>query len=350
MSSQQREEKIYGAIDTEDFINFKGFCKKINSKQQHIIKIYIDDILKDTIESHLNIESVEEKYDMYDTNGFCFEYKIPENLIGTKHKIEFKTQDDNQLLNSPTQTAHKNSPNYNKYIFTKNMKNDFTEDKFKNFFQKNSIGFIAIEESINDKKFVEYIYELLNTYKNFSLKIFSFTDKTKSKIENLFKPYKSRIEIICPVDIYDVSEEIEIFINYYDYSPEALKYSNVAHTLNKYNKNIYVVFYDTKLLNTTLSDLDSRQKENHIFFNKQELFTFTEEEYLNANNSLYSLMFNQIISTVENSTYKIDLDNTYYQFRLIECINYALKNDSFKHYFFNLSQEEKLVQRKINEK
>ncbi|MFA7092613.1 MAG: hypothetical protein WC149_12275, partial [Arcobacteraceae bacterium] len=112
MSSLQKDTKIYGAVESESYITFTGFCKRIYDTTQQSVDVFIDEKKVDTILADQKIRDIENKYEVFDTNGFCFTYELPKEYIGQKHKLEFKTKDGEQLLHSPIHTIDKFSPLY----------------------------------------------------------------------------------------------------------------------------------------------------------------------------------------------------------------------------------------------
>lgn len=328
MSANQREEKIYGAIDTEDYFTFKGFCKKINSKEQHKVNVYIDGVLDSTLEANKHIKSIESTYDMYDTNGFCFEYEIDEKLIHEKHKIEFKTEDDEQLLNSPVISLNSSFPEYNKILFMKSLYKEIDKNITSKSFKKDSLGFFATKENLKDINFINFIKETYNKFPQLSIKAFYFDNNADKEIKKIFKNELSRLTCILPLSIIDVTSNVSIW------------YSN--STVN--NRNLHVnifeilfyrcenIFYTSYNFNNFKKTIDQFNKENqkHHYLMDYEYFSFTKEEIINAENKLSKLVSNKW----NFSEKKYNLVKDY----IIESIRTSLENKLFSRDVTRLSQ------------
>lgn len=284
MSSNKREEKIYGAVDTEDHIHFTGFCKKINSKEQHLIYVFIDGNLADTLESNKNIEEIENKYDMYDTNGFCFEYKINENLIGEKHKIEFLTKDNEHLLKSPLSSIEKTHKRFFEYSLLESLK---TETSTIDSSIKNSIGLLGTSENIEDNDFTQYIKQIITDFPKIKFKIFIFNNDLNNKIKEIFP--STRIEFILLKNIKDIFKEAEVYLCNNDRNSLDTK---ILHSLRKITTDLFCVGLNLNLNKITVLEHENKNEEYFKpFFNNLEAFGFTNQDIINYGNTYHELYF-----------------------------------------------------------
>lgn len=314
MSNESRKAKIYGAIETETYMLFTGFCKKIYSAEKQEVSVFIDDIKTDILIANENIKEIQEKYEVYDTEGFCFRYEIPLKYVGEKHKLEFKTIDNQQLLNSPTFTVDKNNPNYSLYSFIRSLVNISTQNLEWSLHSKKSIGFLANNENIEDKKHLEIIKNTVNHFKQEKIKLFYFTKNEEEIISNIFKNNQN-VEPCKIEKIEDILKEIEIYLcninNKIDFK--------IHKILEKYSKEIYskyTLLALPNIKNLTLSELDSMWKNKNSAGNYHKNF--------------YTPIFKR-----NNINYKINLQTKVYEFynqTLLELLleNSTLKNDLIK--------------------
>ena len=151
MSSVERNAKIYGAVETETFMTFEGFCKKIYNNEQQKVEVFIDDEKIDTILSNQRISNIEDTYEVFDTEGFCFTYKLPKKYIGEKHKLEFKTIHGEQLVHSPIITIEKDNPLFNRGLLIQSLDEIINYNSIKDGYKKNTLSFMAIEENLKEK-------------------------------------------------------------------------------------------------------------------------------------------------------------------------------------------------------
>lgn len=325
MSDNQREAKIYGAVNTDSYITFNGFCKKIYSSEQQKIQVFIDGNLIDTIEANKSINEIEEKYDIYDTNGFCFEYSVPKEYIGEKHVLEFKTEDDHQLLHSPSFTANESSPKYNEYMFSESILENIDYEESKNIFKKNIFAFFASTENLKSKEFINYIAELHKIYSNCKFKVFYFEKKDKFLAEKIFLFLKDDVEFLIPKNINSLASEIEIFL----LSKKDKYLAKVFEILIYKYENIYAHRFYENNKSDTLEDEENNNKVNPIFLNHTKHFGIE-----NIENSPFKSLFNGIFKEI-NEKELSDLNISSHDFHNYTLISYALKHQKYKTYYTN---------------
>lgn len=95
-----KKDKIYGAIDLNLNGDFIGFSKHIFGNEILKVKILLNGEELNTLIANKTIYEVELKYEMFDTDGFCFEFPMPKSL-NKGDILEFLAQDNTHLLNSP---------------------------------------------------------------------------------------------------------------------------------------------------------------------------------------------------------------------------------------------------------
>lgn len=212
MSSLQKESKIYGAVESQSYITFTGFCKRIYDTTQQSVDVFVDDVKIDTIVANQKIADIENKYEVFDTNGFCFTYELPKEYIGQKHKLEFKTKDGEQLLHSPTHTIDQFSPLYNQAMFIESLNKPIKYAFEKEGYTKNALSFIAIEENLSDEGFIEFILEMSKKYKELSLSIFYFNEHQKNQATKIFNQIKNK-NFINPSSVEEIIKNSEIYVH-----------------------------------------------------------------------------------------------------------------------------------------
>ncbi|MGD9554015.1 MAG: hypothetical protein AB7D96_03685 [Arcobacteraceae bacterium] len=212
MSSLQRESKIYGAVESESYITFTGFCKRIYDTAQQSVDVFIDEEKVATLLANEKIHDIEEKYEVFDTNGFCFTYELPKKYIGQKHKLEFKTQNGEQLLHSPTHTLDKFSPLYNQAMFIESLNKPIKYAFEKEGYTKNALSFIVIEENLSDEAFIAFVLEMCKKHKELSLTLFYFNEHQKNQAIKQFKQIKNK-QFINPSSVEEMIKSSEIYLH-----------------------------------------------------------------------------------------------------------------------------------------
>lgn len=331
MSSQQREEKIYGAVDTEDHVNFTGFCKKINSKKQHKVNIYIDGILKDTIEANKNIQDIEDKYDIYDTNGFCFEYKIDENIIGEKHKIEFKTENNEQLLRSPLFSINKTHKRFFEYSLLESLKIE-TASIDSNI--KNVIGVLGTSENIEDNDFTQYIKQIITDFPEIKLKVFIFNDDQNNKIKDILN--STRIEFILLKNIKDIFKEVKVYLSNNNRNSLDTK---ILHSLRKITTNLFCIGLNLNLNKITVLEHESKNQEYFKpFFNNLEVFGFTNQDIIKYGSTYHELYFLKAEKTF-NTKINFSMNENMYKAYVYWNLTLGFYNHDFFKYSIDFSKK-----------
>ena len=199
---------------------------------------------------------------------------------------------------------------------------------------KDSIGFLAVEENLNDRDFVNYIKELYVRFPTVTFKAFYFSDRQKKIAESIFSVEIDRFEMILPKDIYQISNEIEIYIH----TSMLEKSYNLLTIFRDYAKDIYISFYVKDILNKSLYELD-----NNFIYNNNQYYGYTEEELLLSNKSTQAIVYNTIISKITKTTYALDLSISYYDFVLFESLNYVLLYKEYKEYIYKNEQKTRIA-------
>jgi len=195
----KRDAKYYGAVHIDNYLTFTGFCKKVDSNEICDVDVFVDGKKIDTLKADKKIAKVE---DIYDIEGHGFAFELEEKYFEKSHLLEFKASSGEELVNSKIQTIDKNHVKFNEYRFLNSLSNVDVE-KIKDLYCKDAIGFLAIEENLNDKDFMEYIRELTVKFPDLQVKGVYF-DKCKVSYDDKIKYIKisSINELLLEIGIY----------------------------------------------------------------------------------------------------------------------------------------------------
>ena len=192
---------------------------------------------------------------------------------------------------------------------------DVDVDKIKNLYCKNSVGFLAIENNLNDKDFVEYIKELYKRFPQVTFKAFYFNDEQKDFCNTIFKNELDRFKFIKPQNINDIVKEIEIYL--YDNK----KYRNIFKFIMKYSKNILALDISS-LEFCSLAEIDF-QNETHEIITNPEKFDINKDIINQYGESYIRLVYERILNEVSseklNLNYDIDMGD-FYKYKRIDLI------------------------------
>ncbi|RLA80834.1 MAG: hypothetical protein DRG78_10200, partial [Epsilonproteobacteria bacterium] len=239
----KNKDVSFGAVSSAYALTFRGFYKDVDSDKVYDVDVYVDGEFIISIEASSYVKEIDREFDIQ-TNSFT--YELDERFIGTEHLVEFKESKTQDILaSSGIKTLDRNDSKFNEYKFLDSLYADVDEKRIKDLYCKDAIGFLAVEDNLNDKDFMNYIKELYVRFSTVTFKVFCFNAEQKLLVESIFENEMCRIEISSPMNIYDVVKEIEIYltkaINLEDrIVKEIIKYSDevAIHIRNKSVSNI----------------------------------------------------------------------------------------------------------------
>jgi hypothetical protein len=321
MSSNQREEKTYGAIQTDSHMTFKGFCKKIYSKKQQKVNVFIEGEKIDTIKANLNISEIEDQYEVFDTNGFCFEYKVPLQYIGEKYKIEFISEDHHQLLHSPSFIADKRD---SKHLFFHSL--DTINKRSEKTYKKKHISFFAIKENYTDNKFINFVKNIQEKFDDCTFVAYVFNKEEEKEINQICK----KLKIIYISNINDLYNSSEIFISNRNYDFKQVL--NIENYIILNNSELTVIAYDGRLASTKLVDYELRVNNKNYtpYINDAKKLGLDS-----ISNLVTEIMCYQVMNLDKNT---FDLEKKTFNDMSIEIINQSLISPSIKTIFIKANK------------
>lgn len=297
----------YGAVHIDNYLSFIGFCKNVINDENRKIEVYIDNV---KIDEFLADKSLEKIRKIYDIDGFSFQYELPEKFYDKSHDIKFKSE---ELLINETEikTIDPLSENYNKYRFLHSLTLPIDEEKIKDVYCPNSVGFLATEENLNDKEFVEYIKELQKRFSNVEFKIFYLINEQKRAAIEIFKEVNN-LEFIIPKNIYEVNENCLVWLSRND---------SISLNIRKYVR--YALFINFEAKDLSIKEYENKNKNSFkMFYSNPSKF----EE--NDNSSFFGVAYNNLIKSL-NSNSSLDINTNYFEFSSFTQIELALKYDKF---------------------
>lgn len=301
--------KTYGVLHTENYFSFLGFSKKVSSDEVQKIDVYLDNELIDIIISDKHLQKIE---DIYDINGFGFTYNLPEKYIGESHIISFKNHETKEdLQNSPYKLITENHPKFNEATFLNSLESPIDEEKISNTYSSNSIGFLATEENLEDKQFIEYLEELNKKFSTINFKIFYMNNQQKEQAREIFKNLRE-IEFILPKNIYHINENCLIWLSRND---------SISLLIRKYVR--YALFINFEAKNLSIKDYENKYKDSFkVFYSNPS--KFGEKD----NSSFFGIAYNNLIKSLDSNLF-IDINANYFEFSAFKQIDLAIRYDKF---------------------
>ena len=330
-----------------DFFNIKGLgnkkrhIKKIDTivkKELYAIQNSYENAIKEFIESQ-KIEyalEIEKIINEHEDNNESFEElfsKLTTRRCSYSEDLHLIYKDcemnEKSILLEKLQIYKSSIEGYNEYIFKKSLENPINEQRIENLYMKDCIGFLAVKENLEDKDFINYIKELYIKFPQVTFKAFYFNNRQKKLLEKYFSSELDRFTFIVPKSLYDIANEIEIYIAI----AKTIVDPNEAffHLLYNY-PNLYIVSYDSNLKSQVISKNDNIY--NHPFMQNSE-FGFSQEEIKDNNYNPTKLLYKKMLNKINLTDYIIDDSLNWYKFTYFNILDYVLKNENLKIMFYN---------------
>jgi len=227
---------------------------------------------------------------------------------------------------------------YEYYFFQRIKKNKFDVTRLNKAKRRNIVGFIVTNEVITDKEFINYIKQLYLNIKNCYFTVFYLNDKLKKDLTYIFKNEKSRIKFIQPKNIYDIVENVEIYIDYSETQQSYFlkdSYINISSLIMNNCRNIFISKYIKKWINETFQETSKRMLE-HPIMKSYEKIGFTDHEMKKGNYQLVNILFSKALYSKEKKYNYIYKDNNLTN---IESIKLALKHENFIHFMYDFKKK-----------
>jgi|GEM_PF-1006441 len=258
-------------------------------------------------------------------------------------KISYSTQPPNNI-----EIQNDYSIGISEYNFYKSLNpRTLNIKRLKNAENRGIIGFIATNSNINNIKFINTYKELTHKFINANFSIFYFEDKVKNKLKNLFKDKISKIQLIKLNSIYDLVENVEVYL-FYDDNYHQHKYNQLnnqfltkaAELIQRYSKNIYSLnYYNIKYTLASMSKhYDSIIMQDSINKKFHETL-FTDDEIKQFYPYYTQLLFTKAINYHSEAIQKLELENDESYF--LKSIELALKHRNFINFINEYSNNSK---------
>jgi ubiquinone/menaquinone biosynthesis C-methylase UbiE len=240
---------------------------------------------------------------------------------------------ENKILSTKIEefiTLHKTHPRYNEQMFLKSLEEPIDE-KIKDMYCPNAIGFLATEENLADEEFVGYIKELMVRFPDVEFKGFCFNKSISNTINKEIKllEISSINEIILNTEIFiwDLKGKTDLTVVKY-----LLEFSNSIFNIFNF-KNPYFI----NLENKSLKEYDKfYSNRGEIIITNPKKFGFTDDEIENTNRSYTKLMYESLLNKSSKDNFIIDLEQDALEFLQFKQIEFALKNRQFKEDFIKI--------------
>jgi len=213
------------------------------------------------------------------------------------------------------------------YMFLSTIYNNLDEERLKNSYTQNSIGFVAVEENLHDNNFLSYIKNLYKTFPQTRFKAFYFNTNHLENLSEIFHDELDRFDFITPKNIYELASELTVYVHNNSSSSLRTIYELLFYT----SSHIHSVSYFKEYKSLTLQEQDEMYRNtNDIILNNPQYFSLEE----NKEQSFYKMVYNQILHDINEKPIE-DLNMSLDKFEHFEKIRYSLQSDEFIQDCFN---------------
>ena len=224
---------------------------------------------------------------VFDVDMRAILYDVPEIYQKKIDAICFKDAKTNQELPRDfVDVITKEDLKYNELSFLQTLQEPIDEERIKDLYTPNAIGFLATNENLEDGEFVGYIQELLERFPDAEFKGFCFTQEQQRITHELFD---ARVQTFIPQNIYEIAAAIEIYI-----------------FNNSYPKSFRDLFYKLRFYASQIGSIQLMQQDrektlatptpNHPCLLYPEEYGFTQEDVKKAKGSANLLISSKLQS------------------------------------------------------
>ncbi|MGE4511077.1 MAG: hypothetical protein AB7D43_08255, partial [Sulfurimonadaceae bacterium] len=246
-------------------------------------------------------------------------YDVPDAYQDKIEAIGFKdAKTGEELPRTFVDVIRKDDAKYNELSFMKSLEEPIDEEKIKDLYCPNAIGFLATEENLEDEEFVGYINELMERFQDIELKGFFFENGGLD-----VQKYFAKSIIMLPMNkVETLIENIDIFIS------RGKMCKKVAAFLSHNSSHIYSIFLNSSFKNMTLLEYAQLNKNHKIwsFYHKVGL----SERQKKESDGIFHLFLYQSIYDQLGFSYKIDRNENLFEYEYFIKIEHILKYPAFR--------------------
>jgi hypothetical protein len=203
------------------------------------VKVYIDKQEIDTL--HVDHEN-EFMNNMADIKQMCIDYKLEEKDADKTDSLKFYYSDTQNSFQEEVHVPPRNDGNFTRFMFVNSLETTIDYKKFTKAPKAKDelfyIGLLPVKPTQENEEFIEAIQKICNSFPEIGFKFVCFNEDEIEMTKYVFSKELEHIEFIAPKNIYELYEQIDMFI--YDLEKlEDKKLYGIRHILNN-AKNIEV--------------------------------------------------------------------------------------------------------------
>ena len=280
------------------------------------VDVYIQDQKIDTIDRKSLTAQYGKVFDV-DVRGIL--YDVADTYQEKIGAVTFKDAQTKQKLPSEfVSVITRGDEKYNELCFLKSLDRE-KKSVEEELYQANSIGFLAIEDNLQELSFIEYMQELLQRYPQVAINGFIFNEKQKEQASLYFKD-QNNLSFIIIDDITDILRNSEIYF--------ALQYSHIDFSIRdyiqSYTTEILFLDYRANWHGKSFTPLPAKVIANIELFGVKECQTYT---------SLQEFFYTSIMKKLGKKEYVFDKTKDLYQLVYYDTVKYVVDIKGFKNLY-----------------
>ncbi|MBN2964458.1 motility associated factor glycosyltransferase family protein [Sulfurospirillum sp. T05] len=208
---------------------------------------------------------------------------------------------------------------YNELSFMKSLEEPIDEEKIKDLYCPNAIGFLATEENLADEEFVGYIKELMERFPDVEFKGFCFGGNIKEFYEIFVDTKKCKALVVGHI------ESIATTIGFWIHNSKDVKTNAIIKVLPD-NYGVLFCYFDGNFEKTIIDLENTYHQSNQLALKKYRLLFGDTKPWIT--NFYIETLYNGLFEEFGYKECKIDIHSTFKEFNILR-ISLCLSNFQF---------------------
>jgi hypothetical protein len=154
-----------------------------------------------------------------DIKGLCVQYVLDKKHTKNADKLEFYYTDKKDSFKTEVFLPTRSDPNFMRFCFVNSLEETLDRRRFKKSAKKATepfyIGLLEVKNAEENQKFIETVQKICKEFEEVQLKFLCWKEDEKNMMRALFFKELDKIDFIAPKNIYELYDEIDMFI--YDF-------------------------------------------------------------------------------------------------------------------------------------
>jgi hypothetical protein len=261
--------------------------------------------------------------DTKDKEKVNFSMSVPSKFFDNHlHEVTLREKNTGIILMGTPVTRVYLKQDKNQALFIESLEN-IDEEKIKDLYCPNAIGFLATEENLADEEFVGYIQTLVEKFPN---RVFNMYCLNKEHMKIAKTYFHKKVSLILIRTVEQLLSTVEIFI----YFPTSKSNVLIKDYILAHSSMIIPLSFHYK------STLDNKKKLNisRDILNNLSFFGFSSSDVKNSDGIHPVMVHNSILQKVEID-FMLSNNSDLYKFIMFDLLDYLLLNEKYKNYLLD---------------